>query len=1098
MMPDLLGNPYVGPRTFSAEEADRFFGREREARDLLALVVSNRLVLFYAQSGAGKSSLIRTRLLPRLTESEGFFALPIGRVKGDLPRGIDDVDNIFLFNLYLSLVAGDETDPGRFARTDELTLTKFLANLITIDGVNYYYEDVAIGDEEGAAEFEAPPHVLIIDQFEDVITTHRDRWKEREGFFEQLGRAMVADPRLWVVLALREDSVAALDPYGHLVPGRMRSRFYMQRLEKGAALDAVRRPAELAGRPFEPGVAERLVNDLCQIRVHGRQSPTAGQYIEPVQLQVVCYQLWENLKTRPGETITHEDLEHAGDIDTAMADFYEQAITTALRKTAESEWRLRNWFEQELITEGGTRGAVFRGDQRSGEIDTRTADALVEEFILRTENRAGGIWYELIHDRFVQPVLQANQAWREEQQQDAEHLGEKLQTALLEEGKFAQDIIVMIASPSTGTWVSSEDLLLESIRPFLAEHGYDALESKIAQLVGLVSFRSFVLAATTDSISPELKEYYRDAPTSKLDSISPELRKYYLDALTSKLAESTSMPGDDLLLGLAELVRPYSVSSIRAVLGRYVQQSGALELLIELLRPYASGELPRALDRLVNAGVLIKRTVPGRPEYAFANQVVAEKARALFQQRNWRRFRYEDELERTWAAWLARGALATRGQLRFLAEGSALIIPQPAVALLLLRSAVTKDQPIAPWLEALHTEEGRRLLLHVDDPGRAEVVSVTSTARGQAACLLGLQDPELRAFPHYAGNNHSQIARSAVLHPDRAVRQTAALALTAVEPYPEVVLEDALRSIEVSASRRRRQLAELWGTLIDADPEVGMRLQGAAPWERIWVQAWRFQRQVSRDRIYILGLALGGAMGAGLGLGILRAVLATILPIGSFKPAIWFSIYFFWGAILGACLGCGMAVAKSLGLSGFTRRKATSAGRASMPTQRTPANAAVLYGTVFFQAGYLIVCSLNGLPGERLLPTAVGLLVGLGLNLALYRQPQAGLRLGVGRWLLRLGIAVLFFASGQLLSLAIGDFGLVFTWSGSFFSAYLEPTIGSRWPGLMGRFPNWHIVLSVVDAALVGIFLTIGLTAGLVLAARWVARLRKLVESSAD
>ena len=63
-MTDSRENPYVGPRTFSEKEAHLFFGREREARDLLALVLSERLVLFYARSGAGKSSLLYTRLIP--------------------------------------------------------------------------------------------------------------------------------------------------------------------------------------------------------------------------------------------------------------------------------------------------------------------------------------------------------------------------------------------------------------------------------------------------------------------------------------------------------------------------------------------------------------------------------------------------------------------------------------------------------------------------------------------------------------------------------------------------------------------------------------------------------------------------------------------------------------------------------------------------------------------------------------------------------------------------------------------------------------------------------------------------------------------------
>ena len=32
-MSNQVTNPYVGPRTFTRQESDRFFGREREARD---------------------------------------------------------------------------------------------------------------------------------------------------------------------------------------------------------------------------------------------------------------------------------------------------------------------------------------------------------------------------------------------------------------------------------------------------------------------------------------------------------------------------------------------------------------------------------------------------------------------------------------------------------------------------------------------------------------------------------------------------------------------------------------------------------------------------------------------------------------------------------------------------------------------------------------------------------------------------------------------------------------------------------------------------------------------------------------------------------
>ena len=94
----------------------------------------------------------------------------------------------------------------------------------------------------------AQPYVLIIDQFEELITGHPGRWEERAEFFRQLNQAMLDDPNLWVVLALREDYIAPIEPYAPLLADRMRARFYMERMGVDAALDAVRRPAEL-GRP---------------------------------------------------------------------------------------------------------------------------------------------------------------------------------------------------------------------------------------------------------------------------------------------------------------------------------------------------------------------------------------------------------------------------------------------------------------------------------------------------------------------------------------------------------------------------------------------------------------------------------------------------------------------------------------------------------------------------------------------------------------------------------------------------------------------------------------------------------------------------------
>ena len=59
-------SPFVGPRPFEKEDSDRFFGRTRETEELLSLIIAHRAVLVYAQSGAGKSSLLRAGVIKRL------------------------------------------------------------------------------------------------------------------------------------------------------------------------------------------------------------------------------------------------------------------------------------------------------------------------------------------------------------------------------------------------------------------------------------------------------------------------------------------------------------------------------------------------------------------------------------------------------------------------------------------------------------------------------------------------------------------------------------------------------------------------------------------------------------------------------------------------------------------------------------------------------------------------------------------------------------------------------------------------------------------------------------------------------------------------
>ena len=398
---------YVGPRPYEESNASIFFGREREARDLLSLVIANQLLLIYAPSGAGKTSLINARLVPmlgrvkdpglaeQLGPGKGFEVLPIARVSGLVPETVDldaiPNSNIFVFN---TLVSWRKKDAGTPTAQERKQAERELIGKRLCDYLEETRPVAAPTVEEDEEEGEPlSPRVVIFDQFEEIFTRHFERWQDREGFFEQImdalkggpftlrrcdirrpaalisrilrgansvcvalrerlangvdrvlkddskkvderleilvselntmlkgeslydaatfagvnlreetaqalqqkrrsrsflasNRALLEDAfpdeiyrrapgdrALRVVFSMREDYIAELDPYTHLLPDRLGTRYRLDRLRRDAALAAVKNPLQFTHVSFAPGVAERLVDSLLQTPVRVATKP---------------------------------------------------------------------------------------------------------------------------------------------------------------------------------------------------------------------------------------------------------------------------------------------------------------------------------------------------------------------------------------------------------------------------------------------------------------------------------------------------------------------------------------------------------------------------------------------------------------------------------------------------------------------------------------------------------------------------------------------------------------------------------------------------------------------------------------------------------
>src|SRR5271165_2252248 len=218
-------NPFVGPRFI--ETGQKIFGRDREIEQLYYLLSAERVVLLHSPSGAGKSSLIRAGLIPRLKEP--FDVWGPTRVSLEPPEGCPIAANRFVQSVNLGFEAGLPEERQRPAKISAMGLSEYVAG-------------------RPRRRSASPNIVLIFDQFEEILTIDPLALEAKHEFFDQVGKLLQDHPHVWALFALREDYLAPLDPYAEQVPTHLKNRFRLDLLGREAAREVIARSVEEGGR----------------------------------------------------------------------------------------------------------------------------------------------------------------------------------------------------------------------------------------------------------------------------------------------------------------------------------------------------------------------------------------------------------------------------------------------------------------------------------------------------------------------------------------------------------------------------------------------------------------------------------------------------------------------------------------------------------------------------------------------------------------------------------------------------------------------------------------------------------------------------------
>ena len=323
-MDNNTGKRYRGAQPFSDDELSQrtFFGREEAAESLTNQVLANRLVVVYAKSGVGKSSLLNAGVAPRLREA-GYQPLMIRL--NDIQLG----PTASVFEGVRSEASRQKTE---YVHGDTTSLWTFFKT------VEFWRGDRLLKP------------VLVIDQFEELFTLHSEA--ARDAFLSALSYVIrgvpppssdmapqtLGDtaPAIHVVFSLREDFLGILEDGADRIPQIMDHRFRLMPLSRQSAADAMAGPAMLA----DPGLATQpftfapeftdVVLDYLTTRTAG-PSDIAKRFVEPFHLQLICQRVEQVIdakayKARPPHAFDLADFGGKPALSYTLATFYTNAI----------------------------------------------------------------------------------------------------------------------------------------------------------------------------------------------------------------------------------------------------------------------------------------------------------------------------------------------------------------------------------------------------------------------------------------------------------------------------------------------------------------------------------------------------------------------------------------------------------------------------------------------------------------------------------------------------------------------------------------------------------------------------------------------------
>ncbi len=305
--------PFPGLRPFEASEKDFFFGRERQLDELLRKIRSSRFLAVVGSSGNGKSSFIRSMLIPRL--QDGFA----GQAGADWRVCICNPGNNPLENLSRQLAqrnvlhGNEKMDPSYPAKIEGMLRNGSL-------GIVEAFKKSEIQRGENL--------IIVVDQFEEIFNFSQKNKRNEEDAATFVNLLLNASRQkeapIYVLFTMRSSFIGACAEFRGLAESINDGQFLIPRIKSEDLKRIIVHPiqhercAKIHG--FKAEIEDDLVDTI--IKDLGKNTDELGT------LQHAMLRMWNYWLDKEQDTDVPIGMKHykgVGTVKGAMARHAEEA-----------------------------------------------------------------------------------------------------------------------------------------------------------------------------------------------------------------------------------------------------------------------------------------------------------------------------------------------------------------------------------------------------------------------------------------------------------------------------------------------------------------------------------------------------------------------------------------------------------------------------------------------------------------------------------------------------------------------------------------------------------------------------------------------------